>query len=229
MNIVLPTASDIRAARAYLSWKQLNLAHECDVNINTIIAIETEKSKPTKELLETIAKVFMQEGIRFSPNGGFLVDKNFVSVFEGKDAYSKAQKDMLTTCSVNKDEILFLGVDDKKSGSEVLKNEGLLYKNGIPCRYIISSRDNYILGPLDEYRQVDPSYFFSHDVVVIYSTKIVLTSEREGEEGYKVVLINDKGIANQMRGYFNYLWNNGKKVTRTTAEKTLFKREKNEK
>lgn len=221
--IILPTANGIRAARAFLNLKQLNLAHKCGVNINTIIAIENEKSKPTKELLEVIAQVFIEEGIVFNPDGGFSIDKNFVTVFEGKDGYLKAQKDILSTCATDKSEALFLGVDDRRSSNDVIKNEHLIYKAQIPCRYIMSNGHDYILGPLSEYRTIDSSYFFSNDVVVIYKEKISILSSRNGKDHVRVVVLNDGGIANQMRNYFNYLWAKGVEPTKSSSKQVFFR------
>lgn len=222
--LVLPRPADIKGARSSLDWTQMELAHRCGVNTLTIAYIENRKSKPSKKLLEKITQVFMAEDIYFHPEGGYKVDANFVKVFEGEDGYLRAQEDVFKACLQNKDEVLFLGVDDERSGSRVIENESKIYEAGIPCKYIMSKDKDYILGPLEEYRKVDSSYFFSVNVVVIYKYKTSFLSNGEDEKSSaRVVVINDKGITEQMRRYFNTLWDKGDIPKKSSAKQIFFR------
>jgi DNA-binding XRE family transcriptional regulator len=227
--LVLPTADDIRAARAFLNWKQLNLAYKCDVSIKTIMSIEKEQSKPTKELLETIAKVFLEEGIRFHPERGFIVDKNVVSIYEGREGYLKILKNVLETCEPMKDEFLLLGADDKRSSREINQMYKKMYDIGIKFKILIENNSNYILGPLEDYREVDKNSFLSKDVILIYKDKIMFVSQVEFKNNQydgiaKLLLIKDGGIAEQFKTYFNHLWNNGNKPNSSCAKQIFFKK-----
>lgn len=220
--LVLPKASDIRAARASMGWSQKELANKCNVSQVTIATIETEKSHPSKELLERIAGIFMGEDIYFLVNGGFKVEKNLVKIFNGRDGYLEAQDDMLKTCINNKEEILFLGIDDKKSSQEVIERKKQIYEAGIPCRYITSLSNDYCLGPVEDYRQIDPSYFFSSNVVAIYGNRFIFTSNNK--TGLKSVLISDEGIVEQMKNYFENLWSKGSEIKKSSAKQIFFKK-----
>ena len=131
------------------------------VNVATIIAIENSQSKPKKELLDKIAEIFVEQSLRFQPQGGFIVDKNVVTIYEGKDGYLKVLEDILQTCGSTGEEVLFLGSNDRRSSNEVNEMHKKIYEVKISCKYLISNKDNYVLGPLEEYRQVGEEAFFS--------------------------------------------------------------------
>lgn len=219
--LILPKAADIRGARAYLGWTQKEFADRCGTSAVTVTTIEKEKSKPSKELLERMAHVFMAEDVYFHTDGGYKIEKSLVKIFDGKDGYLEAQKDMFKTCSLNKEEILFLSIDDSRSSDDVIANKKKIYEAGISCRCIISNTNNYILGPLEDYKQVDSSYFFSDNVMAIYGNKVSLAIK--GDKGVKSICINYDGFANEMKKYFNHLWNIGKVVKKSSVEQVYFK------
>lgn len=233
--LVLPSASDIRAARASLNWKQTDLAYKCQINLNTVAFIENEKSKPSKETLEIIAKVFLEEGIYFLPGGGFKVEKNIIKTYEGEEGYLKVIEDAMRSCALNKSEFLLLGASDKKSSNKVNDLYKRMYKAGIAFRQLISKEDDYILGPLEDYRQIDKNYFLSDDVLLIYANKIVFITEIEGDlENYiltkiKYIVIENASMTRQLRAYFYRLWDTGKKPIKSSAKQIFFKNKKKEK
>ena len=53
--LVLPTRRDIKAARNYMEWKQIELGAKCGVTEYAINSIETQRHHPKKELLDKIA------------------------------------------------------------------------------------------------------------------------------------------------------------------------------
>lgn len=225
--LVLPEYQDIRGARSYIGWSQTEFAVKTGLTLGSITKIETGKQKPTKETLDEIAKVFLEEGIRFHPNGGFQIEKDTIKIFEGLEGYAKIQEDIIRTCIKDNSEALFLGVNDKKSTRLTIDKEKEIYDTGVICRYLVSTDDEYILGPLEEYRKIDPSYFFSNNVVVIYSNKIVITSVSE-KIVVRCVLISDDGIAEQMKQYFDNLWSKGKIITKSSAKQIFFRKNNNE-
>ncbi|MFC1659174.1 helix-turn-helix domain-containing protein, partial [Pseudomonadota bacterium] len=81
--LTLPTAKDIRGARNYIGWTQKELGKRVGITAPNITNIENGKQNPTKENLEKIAQVFGNEEIKFDSRGGFIVDRNIVTVYEG--------------------------------------------------------------------------------------------------------------------------------------------------
>ncbi|MFC1659172.1 hypothetical protein ACFL0U_01235 [Pseudomonadota bacterium] len=146
-------------------------------------------------------------------------------MYEGEDCYLKLIDDIIKTCSLKKDEILYIGADDRKSSKKVIEAEKKIYAIGIPSRNLVSTNNNYILGYLKNYRQISPNYFMSNNVVVIYGTKIAFPSViNDKGVSTKTIIINEPGIANQLKVYFNNLWNIASTIDKSSA-KQVFKTE----
>ncbi|MFC1659716.1 helix-turn-helix domain-containing protein [Pseudomonadota bacterium] len=226
--LVLPTAEDIRSARSYLNWTQMELAYQLGVNIMTIASIENNKSKPTRELLDRITKLFMENSIKFLPNGGFSVERDIIRVFEGIEGYIKIIEDVIQTCGPNKEEVLLLGSDDRRSNKKIDDVYQGIYAAGIPNKLLTAESNNYILGPLECYRQVDKSSFLSPTfAILIYKDKVMFASKAEYknnkyDENVKLLLINDSGMYKQFRAYFYELWNKGIKLEKSSAKQVFF-------
>jgi len=221
-HIILPTPADVRAARVYLDWGQNILADKIGVNVYAITSLETGRHKTGTENLKKIAEVFLSEGIKFNSTGGFNIDKNIVTVYEGKDCYLKLLDDIITTCAEDKKEVLFLGSDDKKSSQKYIDAENKIYASGIPSRNLVNINNDFILGPLKNYRQINSNYFMSNNVVAIYDTKVAFPSaiNKQGTST-KTIIINEAGITNQLKNYFNNLWEVGK-IIRKSSTKQIF-------
>lgn len=225
--LVLPKGNDIRGARNYLGWNQMKLAYKCGCNITTITDIEKYKRKPTKELLERIAKVYAEENIKFHATGGFKVEKDFFRVFEGREGYVKVLEDVLKSCNPKTDEVLYLGSSDKRSNDYVNKKHNELYKAGLKFKLLISETDDFIQGPLEEYRKINPDFFLSKDSIILYKNKIMFVSQSNFQNGdyvktHRMVLIEDAGIYEQFTKYFYRLWEKAEKVTKSCTEQIFF-------
>lgn len=224
-HLVLPTADDIRGARAYLKWGQLDLAAKSKANIATITALERKKTQPSMALLERIATAFMEEGVRFLPDGGFRVDRNIVMIYENRDCFVQIQKDILRTLKGKADgEVLLLGTSDGKANSEIMEKSMEIYDAGITCKSLIADGDDYILGPLEDYRQTNPDNFLSDDVMAVYDHKIAIPVSAEAGRVSKFIVIRHEKMAEQFRKYFYKLWDNGKRPEQTIAKQFLFKK-----
>jgi DNA-binding XRE family transcriptional regulator len=212
LSLILPSASDIRGARASLDWKQIDLAHKCDVNLGTIASIENEKSKPTKETLEIIAKVFLKEGIHFLVGGGYKVENSVLAVYEGRDAYAEVQEDILRTYDVYKKEVLYLGGDESWSSEKTLEEDRKMQRDGINIKSLIKKGTKHVAWPPETYRAIDEHYLLS-DLIVIYADKVMLTADVTLEPyNCKLFVIKDEKLAEKWRQYFYKLWDLGEKV-----------------
>lgn len=223
--LVLPEPADIRAARAYKAWKQMDLAYKCKVNISTINAIETEKSKPSKELLDTIATVFAEEGVYFLPGGGHKINKNILTVYEGSDCLLRLQDNIIQTLQNKKDKVvLVLGDDDEKLSPEEIEKDKEIYNAGIHFKSLISKDNDYIMGPLEDYRRIGKEHFISKDDIIIYDTKIVLPVNVKNGIAEKLIALDDKDMSDWFKRYFNHLWEKGGRVTKSSVKQVFFKR-----
>jgi len=224
-HLIIPTRKDVKAARNYLEWSQKKLGEKCGSTEYTLNSLETKRHKPTKELLDKITEVFAEEGIRFISSGGFRIEKDIVTIYEGEDCYFKLQYDILKTCGENKDEVLYLGNDDSKSIPKIIHNEQKIYDLQIPCKYLIAKNNNYILAPIEDYKSIHEDYFLSTDVIVIYKNKISFASSiNKVDRSEKVIVINDQGIANQYKKYFYRLWDKGEIIKKSSTKQIIFKK-----
>jgi len=214
--LIKPSGKDIKAARNYLDWPQKDLAEKCRVSIQSINLIEKNKQTPSEDLANRITEIFYHENILFHKKGGFQIDDDIIKIFSGDTAYFDLQKDIVQTMTFRgKEEILYLGADDKKSSSEVIENEIKLFQLRIHSKTIIAKGNTFIFGELENYRWVDPKYFAS-DVTVIYADKVAFTTTTNNKIS-KIVLIKDKDLNRTQKEYFQKLWKEGKKPSKTTA------------
>lgn len=71
-NTLSVTASQLRAARAFLGWSQAETAKNCNVGINTIGRMETGEQFPGPRVLAGMIETFKEAGIVFSSEQALL-------------------------------------------------------------------------------------------------------------------------------------------------------------
>jgi hypothetical protein len=197
----------------------------CGRSKNAQIEIEKGKTTPKTSYWDVMLPFCASHGIKFLPQGGFMIDENIVQVFEGEDCYLKLQEDILRSCNET-DEVLFLGCDDRKSNKKVIENEQKIYDNRIFCKYLISKDNDFIIGPKEDYRKTDSKYFIPTDLTVIYKGKIAFDAWKEynGKRIQKIVVLNEQVIFDRMKKYFYDLWKNASKINKTLAKQIIFKK-----
>jgi len=224
------TNDDIRGARSYLRWTQPQLADKCGCSTGTIISLENGKHLTNRNVIAKLTEVFSEAGIKFLLEGGFKRDNNIVQIFEGKEGAFKILNDIIKTCDSNRDELLFFGNDDKRSSEEVNKLHKKIYAIGISYKYLIAEDNDYILGPLEDYRQINSDSFFSKDAIVIYKNKITFCVKIESDlKSNKVInrkylIINDRDFAETFKNYFYRLWKKGIKPKKSSVKQIFFKK-----
>jgi transcriptional regulator with XRE-family HTH domain len=206
--LVTPTRSDIKAARNYLDWSQEKLGEMCGASGYTINSFENKRHKMKKEQLDDISLVFAEYGIRFNPEGGFRVEKEVVKIYEGRDAYSKVQKDIIETCIKEKKEVLYLGGDDKYSTKKMIKEDRRIYDLQIPIKSLVNKDAKCIAWPEEIYKKIEDYYLLS-DLTIIYDDKVIFTANVTLEPySCKLLAIRDIEFAKKWRKYFYNLWDN---------------------
>jgi transcriptional regulator with XRE-family HTH domain len=71
------TPAQVRAARALLDWRQIELAKAAHVGVRTVIDFEAERRKPIainltalRQALEEAGVAFTERGVEFADDGG---------------------------------------------------------------------------------------------------------------------------------------------------------------
>lgn len=72
MDTSFLTPAQCRAARAYLSWSQKELAERAQISRSAIETFECGKSRGQLMTLQRIKKAFEQAGLRLLDSGGLL-------------------------------------------------------------------------------------------------------------------------------------------------------------
>lgn len=226
-GLVLPNAIDIKTARIYLDMGQEELAKRVGIYKHTLLNIEKGNSSPTVEVLLKIAEYFFARNIVFHNNGGFEVLKDEVAtVLSDENAYITILQDIFDNCApmnergLGGDEVLFLGNDDALSSEKVNQMHQQIYSKGVPYKFLITKENDYILGPLNEYRKIDKINFLSDNVVILYKDKVVFFI---GEVNEKIIIIRDKDLKDKLSIYFYSCWNSAEECVRSSTKQIFFR------
>lgn len=205
----------IRAARAYLQWKQDDLAEAAGLSVPGIQRVEKSGSSPNTRTQKKIIRALKKHGIVFTEKG-IEYEEYPVLFTEGKnheDAFLKLLEDahehLLT---VKNPELLIMYADDSVSPPSVNEMYKRVRADGIKMRQMIEEGNTCIMGPLEEYRYV-PKEFFINCVTLIYGDRIA----NETADVLRGVIKIDPINASIQRNTFNMLWNVLEQPTESTA------------
>lgn len=204
------TSSQIRAGRALVGWSQHDLASRAHITQVTVANIENDKTAGSRSSLKAIRIALENEGVDFITNG--VVRRNdYLSVWSGDDAYLRLLDDIYFSLKDVKGEALFMGADERENLPGVNDAVRKIKNAGIRLRVIIEEHNHYILGDLEDYRQI-PSKFFANAVSVIYGDKyaILVTTHNE----FRICLVKNEAVLKAQRGVFDFFWDNGKRPAR---------------
>ena len=215
---VLPTADDIRGARAYLNWNQKKLANLVGVSERAILQIENKKSKPQEKTLQRITNIFQNAGIHFLFEGGFRSNQNLTQIYEGKDGIRHFFDDIYQEALHQQQEFLIFNVDEKKfieayeisgmGNSHRKRISGI--KNFKKSKAIISTEDdNKYASPYIDYRYMAKSVL-SDIPFYIYNNKLSIII---WDESPKFIVHQHKELADSYRKIFYFLWEKAQKTT----------------
>jgi transcriptional regulator with XRE-family HTH domain len=191
--------AQIRAGRAYLGWSQSELADRTGLSVPTIANIEVGRSEGSHSTLEKIAAAYERAGLSLTKNG---LEKRDVPVIalEGASWFEELLEDVYYTLLDKKDgELLIFGGNNKISPPEIIRRFRKIRNAGIKMREMVEHGDDYLMGPVSEYRWI-PKEFYKNYVKLIYGSKICLDF---GETG---LLIEDQNMADVERNQFELVW-----------------------
>jgi transcriptional regulator with XRE-family HTH domain len=215
------TIAQIRAARGLLNWTQDDLAHHAAVSVATIRKLELGKHTGRAHTLGLIRSTFERFGIEFLGEQGLQATENIfrVSVFEGRDSISKILDDIYDTLAPTKGELLLSGLSEvqweEDYGTELNEQVKKRIKSGIRQRFLICEGDQNFRAAPEFYRWV-PEWLFAQTPYYVYANKLALIS---WDPPRKIVLIENKSIAETFRKQFNYNWQMGQVVSQAKPSK----------
>ncbi|MCP4395568.1 MAG: helix-turn-helix transcriptional regulator [Alphaproteobacteria bacterium] len=211
-NYVLPTPSDIKAARAYLDWSQEELAKRVGMSTKGLINIEKRASNPSQAVLNKIMLAFLDEGISFASTGGFLANQSLFRVLEGEDGFREFFDELIAVAQTEEGkEFLGGGVNEEDFINRLTEFDILdKYEKGLgeaeDFTFKIMTSKKFVKGPFDaKYIQAKalPDDMFVSFPVYIYGNKVALLLLH----ATKVFIISDKQLTDSYREQFNELWN----------------------
>lgn len=197
-------AGKIRAGRAYLNWKQEDVANKANLSLQGIQKVERGDTAPTARTQNKIIRAFEKNGLIFTDKGIEFVE-NPIFFVEGdthENTYLQLLEDVLEHAYEIKDpELLIMFSDDKVSPPSVNDKYRELRSKGIKMRQLIEEGNEYIIAPLEEYRYV-PKEFFINRVTLIYGDRIANETSNVLRASIRVDPINSE----IQRNTFNMLW-----------------------
>lgn len=209
-------AGKIRAGRAYLNWKQEDVANRANLSLQGVQKVERGDTAPTARTQGKIIRAFEKHGIIFTDKGIEFVE-NPIFFVEGK-THEETYLQLLEDVSEHSDELknpelLIMFSDDQVSPPSVNNKYKELRDKGVKMRQLIKEGNKYIIAPLEEYRYV-PKEFFINRVTLIYGDRIANETSNVLRASIKIDPINSE----IQRNTFNMLWSMLEQPTESTSD-----------
>ncbi len=207
----------IKAARALLEWTQKDLAKKSGLSLPAIANIERGAANPRKDSLDLLRQTFEQFGIEFlEPAGVQLVNEKFAfKVLTGRESQFQLWSDIARDFSDGKGGDLILSSVSDRPLVDRYPKETLAYLRrmndlNVKRRILMCEGDNEIIGAQPEFYRQMPKILFAQTAYYIYKDKVALLMW----ELQKILLIENKNIADAFRTQFEYNWSISQPLTR---------------
>ncbi len=212
------SSRQIKAARALLDWSQEDLASSSGLSIATIRKIESGALSPRDKTMGAIVSALEEANIEFTDSTGVRLKDQNVTVIEGDDCFLRLVDEIYYAMSAKGGEVLFVNGDDSKMSDAEWDAFIRLRKAGIRFRVLVKEGNTNLHLPLDEYRWV-PSKFYRYNVLGIFQNKVAISvyGKNTDVDMQKALIIGSDALAECMRGLFEFMWENCRKPTLTTA------------
>lgn len=215
LGIGMDFAQQVRAARSIKDWTQPQLADLTGLSVPTIQKIENEEGATTvnNTTVKKVIRVFENEGLIFTSNGVEL-RKEKITYLSGIGWYENLLEDVIRDAKLGYvKELLIMYGDDRLSPVPVVKLYQEIRKMGVKMRQLVEDGNEYLQGPIDEYRYVPKEHFYNW-VTVIYGTKVAISIDNN--RGCSIV--EDINNAQSQRNTFNVLFDALAKPERREAD-----------
>lgn len=194
--------SYIRAARALLNWTLQDLSRQCGIHWVSLQRIEAGKQKPEIDNLKAIYDALLRGGAKITDKGVEEVSQS-VTIFQDFLAVLDDVENMLSPG----DELLQHCADERRSTPEVTARLHDFEAKGLRLRFTLRAGDDFMTTGPDNYRWIDPEYFATAEVMLVYADRTVL--HVAGNDSDTFVMIREARLADAMRRQFDYWWDRG--------------------
>lgn len=209
------SASQIKAARVLLQWKQSDLAEASGVSHTAIACLEQSKGKPRDRTMQSIVATLEQAGIEFTPEPGVRLrrDKFDCQIFEGHESVYQLWADIELALGQTGGLCYISGIDEsswlqrykKLEIAQALKRQRDL---NIFTRLLICEGDNTVLIGPETYRAI-PKMLFQQTPYYVYADRFAIINWGPPQT---IVLTRNKPIAETFRKQFEFNWQHGRKL-----------------
>ncbi|MDD5586445.1 MAG: helix-turn-helix domain-containing protein [Alphaproteobacteria bacterium] len=214
----MATISQIKAARLLLNWKQGDLARISGMSLATIANLEQGKGKPRAGTLQVVQDTFEKFGVEFLEDHGVDLrpEKFNVKILHGDAGLFHVWEDYeKTLAGAEGGEVLLSNLDHQymyKKYKQQLEEMVLRRpERNIRLRGLVREGDMVRIWPNEEFRAIPGKLFFGSTPVYVYGDKTAIVNFKDS---LRIVLIDNKSIAEAFRQQFEHFWKNGKPVSR---------------
>jgi transcriptional regulator with XRE-family HTH domain len=206
------TVEQIKAARGLIGWTQLELAKAADISEHTLKNIERKSGKPRYDTHLVIQKTLEGAGVEFIDDIGVKLrgESLKVQVWEGSESLFRLLDDIYETLNGTEKELMICGVDEKiyvgEGGERFLAEIKKRLDARIRTKLLSCDGDTNFVEPYEHYRWVSKE-IFNQMPYYVYGNKYAILLWGTPQ---KVVLMENKAIADGYRKQFLSLWNNAK-------------------
>ena len=209
------SASQIKAARGLLEWKQTDLAQASGVSHTAVACLEQNKGKPRGRTMQAIITALEQAGIEFTPEPGVRLrrDKFECQIFEGHESVYQLWADIELALGQTGGAYYISGINEtdwlkrytKEEIAQALKRQR---DRNIFNRLLICEGDNTVLIGPETYRAI-PKMLFQQTPHLVYADRFAIINWGPPQT---VVLTRSKPIAETFRKQFEFNWQHGHKL-----------------
>jgi transcriptional regulator with XRE-family HTH domain len=202
----------IRAARGLLGWSQSDLAESSGLSKNGICDLEMGKVLPRTQTLEKLQRCFETHGIQFALHDGVQMRQDIFHVthYEGKNIFGNYFQDLIETMRQQK--VMALHHSDDAAFAKSYPNEFFWYysqmlKHDLKERLLIPDNKLFRYAPYSTTEcRLCPRDVFGTVGYSVYGDKFALYMPN------RLVVIENKEIAETYRQQFKFDWNRAQKM-----------------
>lgn len=211
-------ARQIKAARALLDWSQEDLASASGLSIATIRKIESGALSPRDKTMGAIVSALEEANIEFTDSTGVRLNTHEMSVIDNGECFLRLLETIFHEMKGRNGEVLFMNSDSSRMDSAEWEVMLRIRADGVKVRLLTYEGNTKLNLPLDEYRWV-PKSFYRYNVLTIYRDKVAISVYRKHTDKNmdRVIIIKNEALAESLRNSFNFMWDNCRKPTLTTA------------
>ncbi len=205
------SVEQIKAARGLINITQADLAAKVGLSKHSMNNIERFQSNPREKTMRSIQRTLEQMGVVFTDGTGVKMVQDVFSVttFEGSESFFKLLNDVMETLP-DGGYMLISGIDEASKEIVTSKRAMAIFKKrlkmGIISRILIKEGYAVFTDPIEHYRWLDPK-MFNQVPYYVYGNKYALRTLHPFE---RVVIIENKAIAESYRKVFYANWKQGK-------------------